>query len=67
MTQSCMQVFECVITTIFVCCFQDKAEFDSKYMSDRLAAAFHIKRDKKAVDEKDVTVAPEESPVKQTL
>jgi len=47
MTVSCMKVFECVITTIFVCCFQDKAEFGGKYMSDRLANAFHIKRDDK--------------------
>jgi len=46
MTQCCMQVFECTITTIFVCCFQDKAEFDSKYMSDRLAKAFGIKKGK---------------------
>ena len=32
MTVSCMAVFECVITTIFVCCFQDKAEFEGKYI-----------------------------------
>ena len=27
LTLSCMTVFDCAITTIFVCCFQDKAEF----------------------------------------
>ena len=43
-TQSCMVVFECVITTIFVCCFQDKAEFGGKYMSENLASAFGIER-----------------------
>ena len=46
MTIGCMTVFECTITTIFVCCFQDKAEFGGKYMSDRLAKAFQIKRGK---------------------
>merc|ERR1719271_1941968 len=46
MTIGCMTVFECCITTIFVCCFQDKAEFEGRYMSDRLANAFGIKRGK---------------------
>jgi hypothetical protein len=32
MTISCMSVFECVITTVFVCSFEDKAEYDGKYM-----------------------------------
>ena len=45
-SQCCASVFECTITTIFVCCFQDKAEFGGKYMSDRLAKAFQIKRGK---------------------
>ena len=44
MTVSCMTVFECTITTIFVCCFQDKAEFGGKYMSENLASAFGIER-----------------------
>jgi len=38
----CMAVFKCVITTIFVCCFQDKLEFEGKYMSKRLAKAFQM-------------------------
>ena len=42
MTVSCMTVFECTITTVFVCCFKDKAQYDSKYMSARLAKAFGI-------------------------
>jgi choline transporter-like protein 2/4/5 len=50
MTMSLMTVFECVVTTIFVCCFEDKKNAsDAKYemrMSDRLADAFHIKRKK---------------------
>ena len=41
-TVSCMTVFECTITTVFVCCFKDKAQYDSKYMSARLAKAFGI-------------------------
>jgi len=47
MTVSCMTVFECTITTIFVCCFQDKAEFGGRFMSKRLASAFGIKQTKK--------------------
>jgi choline transporter-like protein 2/4/5 len=46
MTSSCMSVFDCTITTIFVCCFQDKAEFQGRFMADdhkRLAKAFGIK------------------------
>ena len=41
-TNACMAVFECAITSIFVCCFKDKAQYDSKYMSARLAKAFGI-------------------------
>jgi choline transporter-like protein 2/4/5 len=59
MTLSCMTVFECSITTIFVCCFQDKAEFDSKFMSDRLAKAFQIKRG-------DTLVTPDPNPEMKT-
>jgi len=50
MTVSCMTVFDCAITTIFVCCFQDKAEFGGKYMSQELADAFQIKRNDKDKD-----------------
>ena len=46
MTVSCMHVFDCTITTIFVCCFQDKAEFGGRFMSKRLASAFGIKQKK---------------------
>lgn len=46
MTVSCMTVFECTVTTIFVCCFQDKAEFGGRFMSKRLATAFGIKQKK---------------------
>merc|ERR1712167_249305 len=46
MTWACMTVFECTITTIFVCCFQDKAQFGAKHMSPPLAKAFHIKQSK---------------------
>ena len=52
MTSSCMTVFECNVTTIFVCCFQDKAEFNGRYMSSRLAKAFGIKQKGKGGDEK---------------
>jgi len=44
MTVSCMAVFECTITTIFVCCFQDKAEYGGSFMSDQLAKAFDIRK-----------------------
>jgi len=46
MTVSWLTVFECTITTIFVCCFQDKAEFSGRFMAaehKRLAKAFGIK------------------------
>jgi len=33
MMNSCMSVFECIITTVFVCSFEDKAEYGGKYMS----------------------------------
>jgi len=41
---SCMTVFDCTITTIFVACFQDKQDFGGKFMSDNLAAAFGMKK-----------------------
>ena len=44
-----MTVFDCTVTTIFVCCFQDKAEFDGKFMAadhSNLAKAFGIKAPK---------------------
>lgn len=54
MTVSCMTVFECTVTTIFVACFQDKAEFGGKFMATDhkiLATALGIKK-KSADDEK---------------
>ena len=66
MTCSCMTVFDCTITTIFVCCFQDKAEFNSKFMTEqhpRLADAFQIKKKK---GDGDAPGAPE-AEVKQQL
>jgi choline transporter-like protein 2/4/5 len=32
MMNACMAVFECVITTVFVCSFEDKASYGSRYM-----------------------------------
>jgi hypothetical protein len=29
-TRGCMAVFQCALTTIFVCCFRDKADYKSK-------------------------------------
>ena len=44
MTISCMSVFECVITTVFVCSFEDKAEYGGKYMVTHpgLAAVLNV-------------------------
>jgi choline transporter-like protein 2/4/5 len=56
MTVACMTVFDCTVTTIFVCCFQDKAEFKAKYMMKdhkRLATAFGIKPDAAVMGEGD--------------
>lgn len=67
MTVSCMTVFSCTITTVFVCCFQDKAEFDGKYMSPRLAKAFGInKKDKKKDGDAAGSDAPKEAPKEDT-
>ena len=50
MTTACMNVFDCTITTIFVCCFEDQEVYDSKYMLQphhkNLAAVFHKKKAK---------------------
>jgi len=46
--------FECTITTIFVCCFQDKAEFEGRFMAGHhrtLAKEFGIKPPKQAQDD----------------
>jgi len=61
MTTSCMTVFECTITTIFVCCFQDKAEYGGSFMSDQLARAFDIRKDKKGSAEPASSVEPTQS------
>jgi len=39
---ACTSVFECTITTIFVCCFRDKEFFNGAHMSDELARAFGL-------------------------
>jgi len=69
MTTSCMTVFECTITTIFVCCFQDKAEFGGKHMSKQLAKAFGIDQSdggKESADD-DKKADADKDTVKQTL
>lgn len=45
MANSCMQVFDCLVTTIFVCSFEDKGRYGSKYMSKHpnLMAVFGVK------------------------
>jgi len=43
-SNACASVFECTITTIFVCCFRDKESFDGDFMSEELAEAFGIER-----------------------
>lgn len=32
MTDACMKVFDCTVTTVFVCCFEDMKMFDGRYM-----------------------------------
>jgi choline transporter-like protein 2/4/5 len=48
MTASCMTVFECVVTTVFVCSFEDKASFGGKYLQNHpaLAKALNVKEKK---------------------
>lgn len=41
-SNACTSVFECTITTIFVCCFRDKDYFNGDHMSDELAKAFGL-------------------------
>jgi len=41
-TQACMGVFECVVTTVFVCCFRDASLYNGKYMSAAMRKAFGI-------------------------
>jgi len=41
-TQACMGVFECVVTTIFVCCFRDAELYGGKYMSASMRSALEI-------------------------
>jgi len=74
MTVSWLTVFDCAITTIFVCCFQDKAEFGSRFMSSdhtRLAKAFGVKVSNKDTDAKadasDDGKTGDEKEVKQSL
>ena len=42
-SNACTSVFECTITTIFVCCFRDKEFFKGEHMSDELAKAFGLR------------------------
>ena len=59
-TTACMNVFECVVTTIFVCCFRDSNLYKGKHMSANLRHAFGIPKppddgkceEDKMVDEK---------------
>ena len=44
MTVSCMTVFECTITTIFVSCFRDNALYRGEHMPEQLRKAFGIQR-----------------------
>jgi choline transporter-like protein 2/4/5 len=49
MTQACMTVFEAIVTTIFVCSFEDKAKYGGKYMAEKhphLAKALSVKKKK---------------------
>ena len=56
MMRSCMDVFECVITTVFVCTFEDKANYGSRYMSKHpqlvkvFGAVDKFTKDKQAAD-----------------
>jgi hypothetical protein len=59
MTSACMNVFDCTITTIFVCCFEDQAKFNSQYMLQphhkSLAAVFKRKPKKEAPEKAGLT------------
>merc|ERR1712046_25105 len=43
-TSTCMNVFECVVTTIFVCCFRDAELYKGRFMSSSLRIAFGIRK-----------------------
>ena len=49
-TNACMGVFECVVTTIFVCCFRDASLYKGAYMSASMRKAFRIDPPEKGVD-----------------
>ena len=55
MTSACMNVFDCTITTIFVCCFEDQEKYDSQYMLQphhkALASVFNKKGKAKGKEE----------------
>jgi len=59
MTTACMNVFDCTITTIFVCCFEDQEKYESRYMLQphhkALASVFNKKRGK----DKEAATAPD--------
>merc|ERR1711988_399076 len=61
MTTACMNVFDCTITTIFVCCFEDQEKYGSQYMLQphhkALAAVFHKKKGKEATPGKETEKA----------
>ncbi len=43
-TYSSMLVFECAVTTLFVCGFRDMDMFQGKFMSDSMRSAFNLKK-----------------------
>jgi choline transporter-like protein 2/4/5 len=57
MTQACMTVFECIITTIFVCSFEDNVQYGGRYMQQHphLIKAFGLDTGK----EKDKLISTE--------
>jgi len=52
LTGACMSVFECVITTIFTCSFEDKAKYGAKYMRSHphLMDVFELEKDSPAAE-----------------
>lgn len=60
---SCMTVFECTITTIFVCCFRDMDKYQGRYMSDGMRSAFNMPK-KVETAESPSKDGPSKSPAK---
>jgi len=62
MTTACMNVFDCTITTIFVCCFEDQEKYESQYMLQPHHSALAKVFNKKPAASTKAALTPKEAP-----